>query len=400
LTPAPFRAMSMGTAPVRVCHLITRMILGGAQENTLHTCDQLRRRGWDVLLVTGPPLGPEGELLSEVRRLDIPCVVVPSLRRAVHPVRDAQAFFQLKRELRAFAPAVVQTHSSKAGILGRFAARAAGVPIVIHTVEGLPFHRYASPWTNALYVLAERAAARVTDHTVCVAQAMVDQAVAAGIRPPGGYSIIYSGMDVDAHLRAAAFRDATRRRLGIVPEDVVIGKVARLFELKGHEFVIRALPAVLERCPQARLLFVGDGLLRAELAHLAGSLGVAHRVTFAGLVPPEEVPAMISAMDVLVHASLREGLPRVLVQALLCEKPVVAFALDGAPEVVIDGVTGRLVQPESVEGLAAALLATIEHPEESRRMAQEGRHRFVDRFRISTMVDDTEALYRRLLASR
>lgn len=392
--------MPMGTAPVRVCHLITRMILGGAQENTLHTCDLLHRRGWDVLLVTGPPLGPEGELLSEVRRLGIPCVVVPSLRRAVHPVRDAAAFFDLTRVLVRFRPTIVQTHSSKAGVLGRFAARAAGVPIVIHTVEGLPFHRYGGRFANAAYILAERAAARVTDHTVCVARAMIEQAVRAGIQPRGGYSIIYSGMDVDAHFRAAALREAARGRLGIAADDVVIGKVARLFELKGHEFVIRALPAVLERCPRARCLFVGDGILRDDLERLAERLGVADRVTFAGLVPPEEVPAMISAMDVLVHTSLREGLPRVLVQGLLCEKPVVSFALDGAPEVIVDGVTGRLVEPESVEGLAAALLDAIEHPEESLRMAQEGRRRFAERFRTTTMVDDTEALYRNLLARR
>ncbi|NLW50102.1 MAG: glycosyltransferase family 4 protein [Candidatus Brocadiaceae bacterium] len=390
----------MGTPPVRVCHVITRMILGGAQENTLHTCHGLQQRGWDVLLITGPPIGPEGELLSTVRRLGIPCAVVPALRRPIAPLRDARAFVELVRLLRWFGPAIVQTHSSKAGILGRFAARAANVPVIVHTIEGLPFHRYAPRALNAAYIRAERQAARVTDHIVCVARAMQDQAVRAGIRPRGGYSLIYSGLDVASHLRAAPLRAAARRRLGIAPADVVIGKVARLFDLKGHEFVIRALPAVLARCPQARCLFVGDGPLRIELARLAGQLGVAHRVSFAGLVSPEEVPATISAMDVLVHASLREGLPRVLVQGLLCEKPVVAFALDGAPEVILDGITGRLVEPESVQGLADALLEAVEHPEQALRMAREGRRRFAGRFSIDTMVHATEALYRDLLARR
>ena len=391
----------MGTAPVRVVHLITRMILGGAQENTLHTCDLLNRRPeWDVLLVTGPPLGPEGELLGEVRRRGIPCAVIPEMRRALNPWRDAAAFLKLIRTLRRFRPAIVQTHSSKAGVLGRLAAWVARVPVIIHTVEGLPFHRFAPWYANAAFVLAERAAARVTDRTVCVARAMQQQAEAAGVRPRGGYSIIYSGMDVDAYLDAAPLREETRRQLGIAPQDVVIGKVARLFQLKGHEFVIRALPRVRERCPQARCLFVGDGVLRDELAALAARLGVADRVTFAGLVPPQRVPAMISAMDVLVHASLREGLPRVLVQGLLCEKPVVTYALDGAPEVVIDGVTGRLVPPGSVDELADALVEAIEHPDRAAAMAREGRRRFADRFRIRTMVDDTAALYRELLAAR
>ena len=389
----------MGTGPVRVAHVITRMILGGAQENTLHTCDVLNRHpDWDVLLITGPALGPEGELLSEVRRRGISYLVVPQMRRAVNPLLDAVAFVKLWRILRKRQPTIVQTHSSKAGILGRFAARLAGVPIIVHTVEGLPFHRYAPWYANALYILAERAAARTTDRTVCVAQAMVAQALAARVRPRGGYSVIYSGMDVDAYGAAGPDRDVVRRSFGFTPDDVIIGKVARLFALKGHEFVIRAAPKIVERCPRAKFLFVGDGALLNHLKVLAVEMGVGDCVVFAGLLPPERIPATIGAMDVVVHTSLREGLARALVQALLCEKPVVTYNLDGAPEVIVDGVTGRLVPPESVDELADAVVWAIEHPDEARRMAQEGKRRFADRFRIETMVGDTERLYRELLA--
>lgn len=391
----------MGTASVRVVHIITRMILGGAQENTLHTCDLLNRRpGWDVLLVTGPPIGPEGELLSEVRRRGIPHVVVPEMRRSVNPWLDALTFARLVRILRQFRPAIVQTHSSKAGILGRLAAWVARVPIIIHTVEGLPFHRYAPRHVNATFILAERAAARLTDRIVCVAQAMVEQAVRAGVRPRGGYSVVYSGMDVGAYLRAGNRRREARRRLGFEPEDVVIGKIARLFGLKGHRFVVRAAARIVERCPRAKFLFVGDGILRDELARLAARVGVRERIVFAGLVPPEEIPAMISAMDVVVHASLREGLARVLVQGLLCEKPVVAYDLDGTPEVILNGVTGTLVPAESVDELAEAVIRAIEHPDRALSMAREGRRRFADRFRIETMVADTERLYRELMQQK
>jgi glycosyltransferase involved in cell wall biosynthesis len=388
----------MPPGPIRVAHVITRMILGGAQENTLHTCDHLNRSAeWDVLLITGPPLGPEGELLSEVERLGIPCVVVDSLRREIDPLLDVAATCRLAGLLRRFRPAIVQTHSSKAGILGRTAASLARVPVVVHTVEGLPFHRYASPLANACYIAAERAVAPITDHTVCVAEAMVRQATQAGIRPRGGYSVIYSGMDVDAYARAGAERAGVRARYGFGPDDVVIGKVARLFELKGHEYVLRAAPRIVAECPAARFLFVGDGALRGHLERVTADAGLADRVVFAGLVPPEEVPAMVSAMDVVVHASLREGLARALVQGLLCEKPVVTYGLDGAPEVIIDGVTGRLVPPESVDELAEAVIDVIRHPEQAQAMAAEGRRRFADRFRIETMVGETEALYRRLL---
>jgi len=375
------------------------MILGGAQENTLHTCDILHRRpGWEVLLVTGPPLGPEGELLTEARRRGIPCVVIPEMRRAINPCLDAAALFRLIHVLRRFRPAVVQTHSSKAGILGRFAARLLRVPITIHTVEGLPFHRYAPALVNAAFIAAERAAALVTDRIVCVAQAMVEQARQAGIRPRGGFTVIYSGMDVEAYRDADRARQSVRRRFGFGQDDVVIGKIARLFELKGHEFVLRAGPKVVARCPRARFLFVGDGVLRERLAAQAAELGIGGRVVFAGLVPPQDIPAMVGAMDVVVHASLREGLARVLVQALLCERPVVTYDLDGAPEVILDGVTGRLVPPESVDELADAIAWAVENPRDARRMAQEGRRRFTDQFRIKTMVDRTEALYRELLA--
>ena len=145
-------------------------------------------------------------------------------------------------------------------------------------------------------------------------------------------------------------------------------------------------------------VWVGDGRQRREYELAVRRVGLGDRVHFAGLVPPEEVPAMVSAMDVVVHASLREGLARVLVQALLCEKPVVTYALDGAPEVIIDGETGTLVRPGAVDELADALLDVIEHPDAAGAMAREGRRRFADRFRLSTMVDDTARLYRELLA--
>ena len=391
----------MADAPIRVAHVITRMILGGAQENTLHVCDALNRDpAWQVLLVTGPPLGPEGELLGEVRRRRIPHVVVPQMRRAVNPLRDAAALGHLARILRRWRPAIVHTHSSKAGILGRWAAWAVRTPIVIHTVEGLPFHPYGPPLANLAFKAAERLTGGVTDRIACVAQAMVDQATCAGISPRDGYSIIYSGIDADACLNASRLRDQTRRRLGFAPEDVVIGKVARLFPLKGHAYFIRAAARIAQRCPSARFLLVGDGILKSDLQALALRLGIWERMAFAGLVPPEEVPAMISAMDVVVHTSLREGLARVLVEALLCGKPVVAYALDGTPEVIINGVTGRLVPAESVGELADAVLWAIENPSKAQRMAEEGRRLFADRFRIETMAQDTLALYRDLLRLR
>jgi glycosyltransferase involved in cell wall biosynthesis len=386
---------------VKVVHIITRMILGGAQENTLLTCEGLHRSPeWDVTLVTGPAIGPEGELIHRALRGGIRTIVVPEMRRVIHPSRDSVSLARLLQIIRHLRPDVVHTHSSKAGILGRLAAKMARVPVVIHTIHGLPFHPFQGAAANALCIGAERLAARWSDRLVCVADAMARQALAAGVGTPEQYLTIYSGIEVEPFLRAEQYRRQVRNQFGFSDEDVVIGKVARLFNLKGHEYVIAAAPQIVRRCGRAKFLFVGDGTLRDQLVRQAERLGVADRIVFAGLVDSSRIPAMISAMDVVVHASLREGLARVLVQALLAARPVVSYDVDGAPEVIIGGVTGRLVPPRSVTELADALADLIEHPDKAAQMAQEGRRRFTQPFRAETMVTRLEHLYRQLLGER
>jgi len=385
----------------RIVHIITRMVLGGAQENTLLTCEGLHRsRRWHVTLVTGPAIGPEGELIRRARRCGIHTIVVPDMQRAVHPVRDARALASLVSITRRLRPDLVHTHSSKAGVLGRVAARACRVPAVVHTIHGLPFHPYQKAAYNALCIAAERLGARCSDRLVCVADAMRRQALDAGVGSPHQYVTIYSGMEVDAFLEADRHRERARRAFGFAEEDVVIGKIARLFHLKGHRYVLEAAPRIIQRCPRARFLFVGDGILRETLQRQAARIGVADRVVFAGLVDAARIPEMIGAMDIVVHASLREGLPRAVVQALLGGRAVVCYAVDGAPEVVLDGVTGRLVPPRSVEELADAVVELAADPARARRMAFEARRRFTDRFRAETMVRELETLYCSLLAAK
>lgn len=386
---------------VKVVHIITRMILGGAQENTLLTCRGLHENpDYDVTLVTGPALGPEGELLSEAERLGLRVIIVPEMRRAIHPWRDYVSLRELRRILREIRPQVVHTHSSKAGILGRRAAHAERVPVVVHTIHGLPFHPYEKGWRNALYVRLERAAARWSDKIVCVADAMADQAVAAGVADRAKFVTVYSGMDAEAFLECDWQRRAMRSRLGIRDDEFVIGKIARLFELKGYEYVIEAAKQIRDAHPNVRFLFVGDGILREQLEAQARRLGVRDWILFAGLVPASQVPTYLSAMDALVHASLREGLARVLPQALLAGKPVVSFDVDGAREVVVHGETGYLVPPKSVQGLVVSLCEMIENPQKAAAMAAKGRELCRERFRWQTMVGRLDALYRELLAAK
>ena len=386
---------------MRIAHIITRMILGGAQENTLLNCeDLLRDYGDEVLLITGPPLGPEGSLLDRARARGVPLAIVPSLRRAIHPWRDWTSYRALRKLLRDYRPDVVHTHSAKGGVLGRAAATAERIPAIVHGVHGAPFHPYQNPVAREFFRRCERWAAGRCQAFISVADAMTELMVGAGVAPRERFTTIYSGMEVEPFLAADEHRQRVRAELGYRPEHVVIGKIARLFKLKGHADVIAAAREVVARAPQARFLFVGNGILRASLERQIAEAGLSEYFQFAGLVPPEQIPEMISAMDAVVHASLREGLARVLPQALIAGKPVVSYDIDGAREVVISGQTGFLVPPRSVGELSEAMRRLAESPELRWQLGAEGRRRFTDQFRHETMTARVRELYARLLGER
>jgi glycosyltransferase involved in cell wall biosynthesis len=386
---------------MRIAHVITRLILGGAQENTVLSCEGLMRAyGEEVLLVTGPALGPEGSLLERARGGRVPLVVLPQLRREIHAWRDVSSYRAIKRVLRSFRPDVVHTHSAKAGLLGRMAATSLGVPAIVHTVHGAPFHPYQGRGGRALFRLCERYAARRCDVLVSVADAMTELLVAARVAPREKFVTIYSGIEVEPFLAANKHRERVRRKLGYTDEHIVVGKIARLFELKGHEYVIAAARAVVAQNPRVRFLLVGDGALAGALRESVARADLARYFHFAGLVAPEQIPDMIGAKDIVVHASLREGLARVLPQALVAGKPVVSYDIDGAREVVIPDVTGFLLPPRSIEPLAAAVLALAADARLRERLGAEGRRRFTDTFRHEEMTRQLHELYERLLAAK
>jgi glycosyltransferase involved in cell wall biosynthesis len=385
---------------MRVAHVITRLILGGAQENTVLCCEDLLRRGDEVLLITGPPLGPEGSLMKRAEASGVPLEVIGSLRRAIHPLRDAAAYRHIKAALRRFQPEVVHTHSAKAGILGRQAAWALRIPAVVHTVHGAPFHPYQNPAARALFRCCERWAARRCDRLVSVADAMTELMVGAGVAPREKFITVYSGMEVEPFLQSEPLREPTRRRLGYGPEHIVVGKFARLFHLKGHADLVAAARGAVAENPALRFLLVGDGVLRDRLARQIAEAGLSEHFQFTGLVSPEEIPALLAATDFVVHASLREGLARVLPQALISQRPAVSYDVDGAREVVVPGETGLLVPPGDVVGLRGAIVELAAEPEARRRMGREGRRRFAERFRHETMTASLRRLYEELLAVR
>jgi glycosyltransferase involved in cell wall biosynthesis len=382
---------------MKVVHLITRLILGGAQENTLLTVeDQKRDWGDQVTLITGPALGPEGSLIERARQHEVDLRIVPELRREIHPWRDWSSYRALRGLLREIGPQLVHTHSSKAGVLGRLAAARLGLPVV-HTIHGAPFHPYQSRIAYEAYRRAEKFAARRTARLISVCDAMTDQYVAAGVAPREKFVTVYSGMEVEPFLNPPRAPEIVRRELGFSPDQIVVGKIARLFELKGHEYVIAAAKRVAARNPDVRFLFVGDGLLHGALVRQIAEAGLTDRFVFTGLVPQHKVPELIGAMEIVVHASLREGLARVLPQGLIAGKPVISYDVDGAREVVLPGETGYLLPPQSVEEMAEAILRLAADPDLRRRLGQAGRDRFTEQFRHETMTRRLREIYTQVL---
>jgi glycosyltransferase involved in cell wall biosynthesis len=373
------------------------LIVGGAQENTLYTVVGLRKlpRYEVVDLVTGPTTGPEGSIEKTAVEQGVDLIRVPELIRAIRPLTDFAALRKLKHIVRQGRYDIVHTHSAKGGVLGRMAAKSAGVPVIVHTIHGPSFFPYQSRWKNFFYKSAERYVGRMTTHFISVADAMTKQYLAAGIGRPGQYTTIYSGMEIGAFLNQP--RDETlREQLGIKPDELVVGKIARLFELKGHNFLLAAAPQIARQVPQVKFLLVGDGLLHQHYQKEAQRLGIADRVLFTGLVPPQEMPRYISVMDVVAHLSLREGLPRTLPQALACGKPVVAFDLDGSAEVCLDGRTGFLIPAEDVGALTRTVVRLLRDRELAGRMGAAGREWVREKFSIETMVRQIDELYQRL----
>ncbi|MCZ6684056.1 MAG: glycosyltransferase family 4 protein [Planctomycetota bacterium] len=381
---------------MRIMHVITRLIVGGAQENTILSCEGLQAEGHEVHLLAGPTTGPEGSLVDRARAGKYHYEEIPELVRQVSPLRDRRAMTALRKRFAALQPDVVHTHSSKAGVLGRLAAHAAGVPAIVHTIHGMSFNR-TQPWvTRAAYAAAERYCAKRCHAIVSVADAMTAHALSARIGRPDQYHTIRSGIvvaDFDSDRQDPA---VTRAQWGNRPDDVVVGTVARLFRNKGYEQLIEVIDRAVTAEPKLRFVWIGDGAHRPAYEAELSRRNLRERVTITGLLPPNEMPRVLAAMDILAHTSQWEGLPRAAVQALLMQKPVVSFDIDGAPEVVLPGQTGELADLGDIPAFSEALVMLARDPDRRRRYGESGRNRCSKEFDHNVMVDRLEQLYLQL----
>jgi glycosyltransferase involved in cell wall biosynthesis len=389
--------MAEQNAPIRVLHVITRMIIGGAQENTLLSVEGLDRLSrYDAALVSGVERGLEGDLLTRTRQTT-DLILVPELRRNLNPIADAIALWKLYSLIKKGRYHIVHTHLAKAGVLGRVAAWLARTPIIVHGLHGLVFHEY-QPWlVNRTWWAVQKVCKPITDHFISVSEVISQKAIDAGIASSDNLTTIYSGMELDWFLKANVNPMSIRRQLDIPENAPVIGKIARMVDIKNHDALLDAAPEIITRHPDARFLLVGDGPLLEHLRSRASQMGIGEHIIFTGVVPRERIPEMLAAMDVLAHTALYEGLPRVLAQALAMGKPCVAFDADGAREVVVPEETGYLVCPGDTAGIAAAVSRLLQDPKLRAQMGEAGRRRVDPAFRAETMVQHIDKVYQELL---
>jgi len=338
---------------IRVLHAITRLTLGGSSENTIASCVALDGAGYECTLAASFRESDASSLV-DARRRGCRLVDLPALGREVAPLADLAALAQVLRLIRRERPAIVHTHTSKAGFIGRLAAVIARVPAVIHQPHGHVFYGYYSPRRTAVFTALERQAAQWTDRIITLTDRGAAEHLARGIGRAAQYVAVPSGVPT-AELRAAApARSEARARLGLAPDTFVVVGLGRLVPIKGFDLLVRALPALFAQIPSARVLLVGDGVERARLDALARSLGVTERLRMTGEIM--DVTTHLAAADVLAVPSRNEGMGRVIVEAMALRIPVVATAVGGIPDVLTDGECGRLVAPEDVDALAAALI--------------------------------------------
>ena len=366
---------------IRVLHFHTLPVVSGSGINTFLTMKGTPADRFRVALACAPG----GRLVELVRAAGMDVHEIPSLVQPLRPARDLAALAAMVRLLRRERIHVAHTHNSKAGFLGRLAARLARTPVVVHTVHGFAFHDAESAWRRRLFRALERMAADWADHTIFISQPLIEWADREGILRPGRYSKIYSGIDVESFRRhAAADPTPVRRSLGLGPGDRVVGLVAKLWEGKGHRVALEALARIRPEVPEARLLLVGEGPLEPELRRRAAELGVADAVVFAGF--RTRIAEITAACDLCILPSFFEGMGRVLLEAGAAGRAVVASRVGGIPDVVEHGVTGLLVPPGDARALARAVRELLCDPERAARMGRAARERIRERFDAGVMA--------------
>ena len=379
----------MLTQRIRVAHVITLLELGGAQQNTLYTVGHLDRQVYEPHLITGKG----GMLDEEALQLGVPVHFCTSLVREIQPFADIRAFRQLKNMFRELQPQIVHTHSSKAGVLGRLAAKAAGVPHIVHTYHGFGFHRFQNPLLFRLYLAAERAACKRTEHLIFVSEGNRRWAEELHITNGCSSSLIRSGVEVSRYLHSVK-NNLAFKEFGIPQDAKIVGMIACLKPQKDPLTFVDAANLVMQKIPDVYFLLIGDGELRDQVNRRAAGLKDPSRFIAPGW--RRDTDQLLANMDLLVLTSLWEGLPRVIPEATLSGIPVIASNIEGNQEVIHEGKNGALAQPENSQDFAEKIIHALEKKWKVDRSIRDSVEK---EFSIDEMVRQQEILYQKLAST-
>jgi glycosyltransferase involved in cell wall biosynthesis len=390
---------------LKILHIITRLDMGGSSQNTLLTCRELAVN-YEMVLLHG--LAREsGMTEAERNRLEagkleagkrgVRFIPVGSLVRPIYPVWDVVALLMLLWHIRREKPDIVHTHTSKAGILGRLAARIAGVPHIVHTPHGHVFHGHFGRITSAVFLALERYFTRFTEKVVALTAGEKRDYVDLAVAKEQDIPVIHSGVDVGEFAAEGFDAVAKKLALGLDPRKRHVGFVGWLLPIKGPGYLLNAMSAVWQEHPDVELVFVGKGDLEGPLRAQASVTRCDGRVKFLGW--REDIPEIMPLFDVFVLPSLNEGMGRVLVEAMAAGRPVVASRVGGIPDLVRHGESGFLVEPRDDEAIAASISLLLGNPCKAERMGAHGRLRCSE-FGLSAMIARLDELYRDIITMR
>ena len=379
----------------RVLHIITEMERGGAQLFTLFTVENLDHDRFDPYLLSNPRGILNGDAQKTLRERFL---TVPSLVRPLSPLDDLKALFQIRNIVRSLNPEIVHTHSSKAGILGRWAAKLSAREVkLVHTVHGFAFSPFHGRFSNTVYKTLERLTAPITDLFLFVTDEDRKEAERLGLLKRSSWAIVRSIVGVERFRQAASRRKELREKMGIPLSTPVIGGLFPFKPQKDPLGFIEIANLVHQRLPQALFLVGGDGVLRREMERLIEELGLREWVRLLGW--QERAEEFLPLCDTLLLPSLWEGLPQVLVQAMACNTIPVASSVNGTKELLREGRNGLLFSPRDYREGASKVLQSLEDktfreifPEESKKT--------LEGFNPLEMVALQERLYQKLLERR
>ncbi len=385
----------------RVLHIITRLAYGGADENTIYTVNGLDREYYVIDLMIGEE--NKEEMLADFELKEgITLIRIPGLVRDLSPVKDLKALWNIYKVIKRNKYHIVHTHIAKAGVLGRIAARLAGVPIIIHGIHGTTFPRTIHPLKQLLFKNIEQICGKFTDFFIPVGEDMKQKYINAGIGDARKYRTIYSGMELERFWQAGNYSKERltqlKRELGIKEQEIVIGNVSKLQERKGFDYYLEVAKIIATEYEQVRFLIVGNGPHEQQIKEKCRELGLNNRVIFTGYRP--DVEDMFAIMDIKVLTSLWEGLPRVLVQAAAVGKPIVSFTVDGAWEIVQNGINGYLVSLRDVEAMVAKIKYLIENRELREEMGKKSTELVSEAWDYKKMVKEIEGVYQEVISSK